>query len=511
MQVRWSVTFLLFVGLLIRGLDAAELTVLEKPDLSLTITLQHGPPVGQTPEEAAAASAPAETVFLQGDPIDVAFTITNQGEYQFRYMDRNYARGGRMREYALELADEQGQRLEDPRVRWGGGWFGGGKGLYCVLQPGQSFTKHIYLNQWVMPLAPGRYTVVGVYHPPGDFTMFEEQVAVRSQPVEIEVRSRREVAMKGYIERLALELRSDEPKHRLQAIRYLGFTGSAYALPSITPGFYDKGDNVAFWTGKAFLYMTDRDACVNALLTPLNERGPAPGLHELLYHYQIPKEQTLAPTIKGLSDPDPVRRAGAATALWGYSDMGDPPLDALLSALKDEDPQVQESAAAALSNYRVPKATEALLAASYDPDEEVRRKMVDVLGTIKAEAAIPRLRELLEDTPRVATTAVRGLQKIGTPEALEALHDALEVEEEKVRVRAALALLSLGDDTVRTLLAEALESALPGPASDICSFLNSAVEQRGIPGPAQIWSRRSYQPEIWIEWLRQEPSQPAVP
>ncbi len=510
MRIRWLLFSSLLVALLTLGPQAAELTVLEKPDLSLTITLRHGPPVGQTPEEAAAASAPAETVFLQGDPIDVAFTITNQGEYLFPYLDRNSDRGGRMREYAFEVATEQGKRLEDPRVRWGGGWFGGGKGLQRVLRPRESFTKHVYLNQWVMPLAPGRYTMVGVYQR-GDLGRFDEGATVRSQPVEIEVRPRREVAMKGYIERLALELRSDEPKHRLQAIRYLGFTGSAYALPSITSGFYDKGDNVAFWTGKAFLYMTDRDACVNALLTPLNERGPAPGLHQLLYHYEIPKEQTLAPTIKGLSDPDPARRTSAATALWGYSDMGDPPLDALLSALKDEDPQVQESAAAALSNYRVPKTTEALLAASYDPDEEVRRKMVNVLGTIKPEAAIPRLRELLEDTPRVAATAVRGLQKIGTPEAVEALHHGLAVEEEKVRMRAALALLSLGDDSVRTLLAEALESALPGPASDICSLLNNAVEQRGIPGPAQIGSRRSYQPEIWIKWLRQEPSQPAVP
>ncbi len=479
--------------------------------LSLTITLRHGPPVSQTPEETAEAGAPADTVFRQGEPIDVAFTITNEGEKSFRYIDVEGSRPGGMGQYRLVVTDERGRRLADPWKVWGGGGRSGGLNL-ADISPGESFTKHVYLNQWVMPLSPGHYTVVGVYWPHPHGARWGYAAVPHCLPVEMDVRPRTEADLKAYVRRLGGELQSDEPQRRLQAVRYLGFSGSLHALSDIARTLYDEGQNVAFRAGEAFRYMTDRNACIRVLLRTLDERGPITRLQYLVAHYKVPKSRTLAPTIKGLSDPDATRRAAAARTLGQYYDMGDAALVPLLGTLKDKDPGVRQAAVSALWNYRLPKATAALLAASYDPDEQIRRLVIQTLGILKAEAAIPRLSELLVETPMIACAAVDALRKIGTAEAVEALRDGLEVVEETVRVRTAAALLSLGDDSVRALLADALESAsFPWLASDICNLLGNAVEKRGIPGPGPEGKTHMIDPEAWLKWLRQSPRDLTTP
>jgi HEAT repeat protein len=505
MQALRSLTALLFT-LAVLVACAADDADTQQVDLSLTITLRHGPPVGQTPQDAAAAGAPPATVFDQGEPIDVAFTISNVGQTPFAYTDRDYDRSGRMNEYAVQVSDQQDRTLEDPRELWGGAWLGGGASGGAEIAPGESFTKHIYLNQWVMPLPPGGYTVVGIYHP--DVWAPSEQTAVRSQPAEIQVRPRTEAEMKARIAELALELEATEPERRVQAVRYLGFTGSAHALPYLTSGLYEQGSNVPFRASEAFLYMTDTDACIEALLTTLNERGPARPLQYLLNQYQVPKEQTLAPTVRRLSDPNPAIRAAAAGALGQHHELGDAALDPLLGALKDEDPQVRRAVAGALYNYRMPRASQALLAATEDPDESVRETAARVLGNTQVAAAIPRLRELMEDTRMVARDAVDALVSIGTPEAAEALRSGLQLQEEQIRVRAAIALLRLGDDSTRELIAKALEGGDWRLRQMIYGYLGYAVERRGIPGPGPEYNPYTAGPDAWIQWLRRPPPNP---
>ncbi|MFQ5809653.1 MAG: HEAT repeat domain-containing protein, partial [Armatimonadota bacterium] len=151
---------------------------------------------------------------------------------------------------------------------------------------------------------------------------------------------------------------------------------------------------------------------------------------------------------------------------------------------------------------------EALLAASDDPDEDARRMIADVLGTIKAEAAIPRLQELMQDVPLVGRTAVRGLENIGTPEALAALRAGIAVADNEVRARAAISLLRFGDDTVREVIALALAAAQLGDQRSvvsICQWLGNAVERRRIPGPGPDGRAHTSDPDAWITWLCQTP------
>jgi len=88
----------------------AEAPAADQIKLSLTIALRHGPPVG----EELAEDAPPDTVFLEGEPIDVAFTITNVGETPFKYADRNDDSSGRLDEYEVQAISADGQQMDDP-------------------------------------------------------------------------------------------------------------------------------------------------------------------------------------------------------------------------------------------------------------------------------------------------------------------------------------------------------------------------------------------------------------
>lgn len=140
-------------------LNAAEVT--SPPDLILQIELRPRPLVPIAPW-AAGEKPPTAVTFQEGQPVSVTFIITNRGTEPYKYMDRNYDRSGRMFEYALEVTDAQGLRQSDPR-QYGGS--GGGMCQDAQLAPGGSFSKEICLNEWVLPMAPGRYTVCGFYSP----------------------------------------------------------------------------------------------------------------------------------------------------------------------------------------------------------------------------------------------------------------------------------------------------------------------------------------------------------
>src|SRR5512138_3075208 len=56
-----------------------------------------------------------------GDPVPIRFAIANRGKAPYRYMDRDYDRGGRMEEYRLEAVDAGGAPVPDPRARRKGG------------------------------------------------------------------------------------------------------------------------------------------------------------------------------------------------------------------------------------------------------------------------------------------------------------------------------------------------------------------------------------------------------
>jgi HEAT repeat protein len=469
-----------------------------QPTLAVAIALRPGPPIGATPEQVAAL-APPTTVFYQGTPVDVAFTITNRGAQPYGYQDRNHDRGGRMDEYRVEVADERGRALPDPRSLSRLAGPGGGLSVPTELVPGQSFTKHVYLNQWALPLPPGSYSVTGVYdrswfaQPPG-------AAPVRSEPVSIEIIPRGPADLRAYISGLGAEAGSDEPARRRQAVEYLGFTGSVDALPYLTAALYDESPGVGFGAGQGFLYITDRQACIAALLAALRTRGCHHLLGWLLQLYDVPPEDTLSDTLAWLQCNEAPKRAAAANVLQGYGALGEAALGPLLAATKDPDATVREQAISSLLAFRDARVTQALLAATRDAEPGVRQTAALRLGVVGTEAAIARLEEMLRDTPGVAQEAAKALEATG-PASMEALRRGMTVPDRRVAFVCMTTLLEFGDDTVRPVLRDALAQADRDLQAFARNRLGLAVEKRRIPGPGENGSAYSQSTEAWLKWL----------
>jgi HEAT repeat protein len=169
-----------------------------------------------------------------------------------------------------------------------------------------------------------------------------------------------------------------------------------------------------------------------------------------------PAEEAL---LKALRDENPLVRRSAASALRKFGGKSEPVVVALMEALSDADAQVRESTAEALG-YTGPhsaKAVPALVAAVKDeknaprhwgPDGggggsiRIREMVAETLAKI-GEAAVPGLIECLETPiPDVRAQAARALGQIGptAKAAAPALEKALQDENEEVRSSAAQAL-----------------------------------------------------------------------
>jgi HEAT repeat protein len=133
-------------------------------------------------------------------------------------------------------------------------------------------------------------------------------------------------------------------------------------------------------------------------------------------------------------------------------------LPALADALTTGDSEARWWAACALARIADPGAISALLAASADPDANVRAAVLQALGQHRApEAVTPLLFALADSSSYLARLATDALIHIGQP-AVPALIRVLENDAEShIRVHAARALALIGDTSAIPALFRALE------------------------------------------------------
>ena len=132
--------------------------------------------------------------------------------------------------------------------------------------------------------------------------------------------------------------------------------------------------------------------------------------------------------------------------------------------------------------------------------------MIDVLGTMKATEAIPRLQEvLLTETERNAWAACRGLENIGTLAARDALRKGLALPDWSMRTRCATSLLAIGDESVRPMLIEAIKTAPKEKKNSLWGWLVHAAEMRGSDKAPRDYLTYSEDMTPWIKWLEETP------
>ncbi|MEX0892851.1 MAG: M56 family metallopeptidase [Gemmatimonadota bacterium] len=159
-------------------------------------------------------------------------------------------------------------------------------------------------------------------------------------------------------------------------------------------------------------------------------------------------------------DADPHVRGAAARSLAG----ADPEraLPALLLALADEHRDVREDAARAVGSMGAEAAVADLAArAAGDPSRSVRYTAIWALGEIGSDEAVGSLVTLLDDAHRdnVRERVADALGDTRNPAAFEALQELASDQDRGVRYAALEALARLGSPEALAALSEALETA----------------------------------------------------
>jgi HEAT repeat protein len=158
--------------------------------------------------------------------------------------------------------------------------------------------------------------------------------------------------------------------------------------------------------------------------------------------------------------------------------IGEPAVDALVAALKDNNTSVRRDAASALGKMKDARAVEPLITALADSDPNVRRDVAEALGMIGDARAVEPLIAAFEDSDdQVRNYATEALVKFGDARTIEPLIDALEGHNDQVRKYAAQALGEIGDArAVKPLIA-----ALNDSSVFICMSAGEALSKIGEP------------------------------
>jgi HEAT repeat protein len=153
-----------------------------------------------------------------------------------------------------------------------------------------------------------------------------------------------------------------------------------------------------------------------------------------LFHRPLPRNLDAA--LRDLKEKSAIVRRSAMQDLGRHVQQNSPPrvVEALLAALRDEDPIVRTEAAYCLGDAKAREALPALLLAVDDTHSLVRQAAIDALGTIGDSRASGRLmRALDDDRPDVRFQAVVALARVSPESGLDAVLHAMKDEDHHVR------------------------------------------------------------------------------
>lgn len=142
-------------------------------------------------------------------------------------------------------------------------------------------------------------------------------------------------------------------------------------------------------------------------------------------------------------------------ALTELSVIGDKAaVENIIHNLKDFDPKVRSSAAAALGEIKTPEAVDALIDALTDTNGFVRGTAASALGKLKSLKAVDSLIELLaaDQDVNARRGAAEALGLIGDARAVQALVRALDDLDKAVRTKSAIALVKFGQSAIDPLI-----------------------------------------------------------
>jgi HEAT repeat protein len=151
-----------------------------------------------------------------------------------------------------------------------------------------------------------------------------------------------------------------------------------------------------------------------------------------------------------------------------------------IKALEDENPEVREIAAEALSQARGPEVEKALLGLLEDKHSRVRITAARNLGRIGTEnASVPLIKRLAVDKdPVFRACAIESLGNLKDKQAIEPLIKSLDDKVPEVRISAARSLGILGDEKAEEALIAKLDKSSPELQKQIVLALGSSGSKK---------------------------------
>lgn len=226
-------------------------------------------------------------------------------------------------------------------------------------------------------------------------------------------------------------LKSWNRDEREKAAETLGLGKYTVALPFLIETLQDTDHRVRIAAATAIGRIPADSHSVDALIQALLDEEHSVRIAVVKALGNIQDTSTIPGLVDALSDTNGTVRTYAAKAL---TKMGNASVPHLLEALRDENNDVRSAAAWALGPTKNKTAVSSLIEALDDSDSNVRSHAAGALGEIGDTTAIEKLVILLSDKSRftdlsgvvtnnhrVNYVAAQALEKIGTPEALEAV------------------------------------------------------------------------------------------
>ena len=178
--------------------------------------------------------------------------------------------------------------------------------------------------------------------------------------------------------------------------------------------------------------------------------------------------KTVQYLVKTLAEEDLRRRRASLRIL---TNLGQPAYEGLLKALEANDARIRRDAVRALGLLREGKALSALTHALEDPEPRVAREAAQALvqlgvpgikrlGKTGSQWGVGPLRDLLKEGARMVTETTQALVGVGAP-AREALEEALNHHQTRVRLQAAQALGELEEGASAPALLKSLSDEDP--------------------------------------------------
>lgn len=465
----------LVLALLIAGLDIqAE----ETSELNLTLTIHC-----------------SEKDLKQGDEIPIVFTITNRGKSSYYYYGQtgyhNNDRRELMEQYQLVAKREDGIIVPDPLEKYGCGE-GGASPPQERIEPGESFSKTIALNQWALINKPGRYTITGIYYT-AIYHLRKKHPAVSSAPIKIVVKPRTDKEMGDYIRELSNKLEAIKipktgmtkkaSKEIVATVKKLMYTCDPRIVPTLIDTTY-KYRHSGFWVVQAFIYYLPRDPEIkNAILEAAKKRGLAFG-HGLTCWMQYVLEQLGCSkeefkeiiTISLTSENPNIQFAGAQAAQQHPDDAY---TSRLIAIATDSNSPAYGHAIRALAYNRTDEGVTTLKILLKDANKNIREATANAIR--RAYREVPVYPKYCDDeyTSALITMisdpnslkwmfayAITEIAKTRTEEGVEALKALLENPDKDIPiaktdegVKAIKALLNSPDKNIRERTAAAIYGA----------------------------------------------------